>query len=188
MRFLDRLRASGVQVHDNKRRWQSFDELFEVVADFVDMYTKASKAPDYVLTDPDCALDSAPWNLLQVYQHALEALQLTAVGTALRWDDLPETMTLAYEANVAKLPPKALLYNDRNYYYIDAPVDTTFAMYRAGPQLRRLKGTYVRMLPPLGAWHLDFYLSKERLPQDYRYYQHTARERGVNHMGHLDVR
>lgn len=125
-------------------------------------------------TDPDCALDSAPWNLLQVYQHALESLKLTAVGTALRWDDFPESLTLAYEGNVAKLPPKALLYNDRNYYYIDAPVDTTFAMFRTGPRLKRLRGKHVRMLPPLGARHLDFYLTKDRLPDDYVFYHHKV--------------
>lgn len=123
---------------------------------------------------------------MQVYQHALEALDLTAVGTALRWDDFPESLTLAYEGNVAKLPPKALLYNDRNYYYIDAPVDTTFAMFRTGPRLKRLRGTHIRMLPPLGARHLDFYLERDRLPEDYKYYHAVARKKAVNHMGHLD--
>jgi hypothetical protein len=173
-------------VHDNPRAWGHFDELFEIIADFVDIYTKASKSPYYVLTDPDCALDSAPWNILHVYQHALESLNLTAVGTALRWDDFPETMTVAYEGGVAKLPPRALPYKDRNYYYIDAPVDTTFAMYNTGPRLKRLRGKHVRMLPPLGARHLDFYLGKERLPEDYKYYHHAARAKAVNHMSHVD--
>jgi hypothetical protein len=27
-------------VHDNPRAWKQFDELFEIVADFVDIYTK----------------------------------------------------------------------------------------------------------------------------------------------------
>ena len=40
VRFLDRLAASGVHVHDNPRAWRQFDELFEIVADFVDIYTK----------------------------------------------------------------------------------------------------------------------------------------------------
>lgn len=175
-----------MHVHDNLRPWKKFDNLFEIVADFVGIYTKASGSPFYVLTDPDCALDSVPWNLLQVFQHALEELDLTAVGTALRWDDFPETLTQGYEGNVAKLPPKAMLYNDRNYYYIDARVDTTFAMYRTGPRLRRLKGKHVRMLPPLGARHLDFYLNKKQLPEDYKYYHNAARAKAVNHMGHLD--
>ncbi len=111
---------------------------------------------------------------------------MTAVGTALRWDDFPETLTLSYEGNVAKFPPKALLYNDKNYYYISAPVDSTFAMYRSGFPLKRLVGKHIRMLPPLGARHMDFYLEKERLPADYKHYHHVARAKAVNHMGHLD--
>ncbi len=83
VRFLDRLRASGVHMHDNKRQWAHFDELFEAVADFVEIYTTAAKSPYYVLTNPDCALDSAPWNLLQVYQHALKRLDGGRDGPAL---------------------------------------------------------------------------------------------------------
>ena len=196
VRFLDRLAASGVKVHDNKREWGSFDELYETVADFVEGYMNESSKSDYfILTDPDCALDSSPWNILFVYQAALEGADETGVdvvGAALRRDDYPETMHFPKkenwddyhkynELNYAKLPSFPFLHNDLNYYYMKVPVDSTFAMYRSSSSLKRLAWKkYIRMLPPLGARRLDFYLEKGNLPEDYKYYHRTARSKALN--------
>jgi hypothetical protein len=188
VRFIQRLKDSGVFVYENPRPWQEFDEFYEIVADFVEHYMHRAQSGNYVLSDPDCALDSVPWNLLTVYQSALEELGLDVVGAALRWDDFPEELASAtsYEDNVSRLPAETYTYQGRNYYFIKALVDTTFAMYRKGPRLNRFAGKHIRMLPPLGARHLDFYFDKANLPQDYRYYHEAARRREVNHMAHLD--
>ena len=185
VRFLDRLAASGVKVYDNKREWGSFDELYEIVADFVEGYMAESSTSDYfVLTDPDCALDSSPWNVLQVYQAALEGVEGTgveAVGAALRWDDFPkENGDGHHELNYAKLPSFPFLHDELYYYYVKAPVDSTFAMYRRTTRLQRLSmKSDIRMLPPLGARHLDFYLEKSNLPEDYLYYHKSTRAKAA---------
>lgn len=184
--FLDRLRESGVTVHDSNRTWSTFDELYAINADYIDSFMAGHASNFYILTDPDCALDSAPWNILFVYQAILDGLRLDAVGASLRWDDFPEAMNTPYEAPYTTLPAQAFEYSGKHYFFIDAPVDTTFAMYKKGPRLRRLQGKYLRMLPPLGARHLDFYLAKDNLPDDYKHYFASARSSQVNHMGHLE--
>lgn len=187
VRFIDRLKDSGVFVYENARPWEDFDEFYDAVADCVDHYMRHSESEFYVLSDPDCALDSVPWDMLAVYQSILQDLHLDVVGAALRWDDFPEGLRgAAYEDTIARLPAQTYTLDGRNYYYIEAQVDTTFAMYRKGPRLVRFAGKHVRMLPPLGARHLDFYFDKSRLPPDYSYYHAAARKKEVNHMSHLD--
>jgi len=185
--FMERLKDSGVLVYENTRTWTDFDEFYEIVADVVEHYMRHAQSDYYILTDPDCALDSAPWNLLMVYQSIMEELGLDVVGAALRWDDFPESLADAtYEEKVACLPAQTFAYQGRSYYYIDAQVDTTFAMYHKSRRLQRFTGKHIRMLPPLGARHLDFYFSKEHLPPDYKHYHEVARRREINHMAHLD--
>lgn len=43
----------------------------------------------------------------------------------------------------------------------------------------------MRLLPPLGVRHLDFYLQHSDMPEDYKYYHRTAHASGANHMAHL---
>ena len=74
--FMERLKDSGIMVHENTRTWTDFDEFYEIVADFVEHYMQSALSQYYVLTDPDCAVDSAPWNLLMVYQSIMEELGL----------------------------------------------------------------------------------------------------------------
>ncbi|KAI9002841.1 hypothetical protein DFJ74DRAFT_713763 [Hyaloraphidium curvatum] len=190
VRFLDRLRDAGVHVHRNSRPWASFDALIEMVADWIAERVAALGSRHYVLTDPDCALDSAPGNLLEVYAHALDALKLDAVGGSIRWDDLDPVvlgdLAYRYEDGVSLSPAKAFNISVRNYYYIEWMTDTTFTMRRAGMRMKRFEGKHARMLPPLGVRHLDFYLAKDNLPEDYVHYHAMARAREVNHMAHLD--
>ncbi len=59
--------------------------------------------------------------------------RLHSVGASLRWDDWPSGLP-AYELSISRRPPAAFHYPRaprrawRNYFYIQAPVDTTFAM------------------------------------------------------------
>jgi hypothetical protein len=187
VQFIDRLKDSGILVYETTRPWTDFDEFYQIIADLVAHYMQYAASSYYVLTDPDCALDSAPWNLLLVYQTIMDELEVDVVGAALRWDDFPESLAGAnYEEKIARLPAQTFTYQERSYYYIDAQVDTTFAMYRKGPRLQRFAGKHIRMLPPLGVRHLDFYLEKNRLPPDYVEYHKAARRGDVNHMVHLD--
>jgi len=185
--FLQRLKESEVHVHDIKQFWEAdFDQLFNVfVANFVEDYMGSSNASHFVLTDPDCALDSAPGNILVVYQSMLDGLGVDAVGAVIRWDDWPPSAP-QYEAGLVTLQAGAYDFGGRNYYYNNASIDTTFAMYRRDWRLNRLQGKHIRILPPLAARHVDFYLDKNYLPDDYKFYHAMARDKQVNHMGHLD--
>jgi hypothetical protein len=59
--------------------------------------------------------------------------RLHSVGASLRWDDWPSGLP-PYEMPISRRPPAAFRYPPpphsswRNYYYIQAQVDTTFAM------------------------------------------------------------
>ena len=181
--FLMRLEASGLHIHHSTIEWENFDQLYSMLAKFIEDYMASSQSEFYVLTDPDCALDSAPWNILDVYQRALVELKVTAIGASIRWDDWSDLVwNTGYERSYTKLTPQIVGIRGKTYYYIDAPVDTTFAMYRKGKRISRL--TYARMLPPLGVRHLDFYLEKN-IPPDYVYYHNHSRKSGVNHMSHI---
>lgn len=184
--FLQKLKESGVRVHDNEQFWGTdFNQLFEAVANFVEDFMSSSNASHYVLTDADCALDSAPGNILVVYQSMLDGLGVDAAGAAIRWDDWPPGSP-PYEDKFVTLRAEAYEFGGRNYYYNKATIDTTFAMYKRNWRLNRLQGEHIRILPPLAARHVDFYLDKEYLPEDYIFYHAVARAKQVNHMGHLD--
>lgn len=195
--FLNRMAEAGVHVYRNKKKWQQFDDVTSVISDFIIEYMQTSSLSKYfVLTDPDCALDSAPGDILLVFQAALKSMNLRTIGSAIRWDDWPQPWP-RYEQEFMHATPKVFQYpspNNRTYYYINAPVDTTFAMYpwngstKAGTVLvgynsRRKDLTFrndgkdemARMLPPLGIRHLDFYFEGDQLPQDYRYYLKQVR-------------
>lgn len=173
----------------------SFGVLYEIVADFVEGYMNQSSKSDYfVLTGPDCALDSSPWNILPVYQAALESAEetgLDVVGAALRWDDLMGRMHIPeeglngyhsyYALNSAKLPSLPFLHNELDYFHMKAPIDSTFAMYRRTTRLQRLGLlTAIRMLPPLRARHLDSYLEEGKLPEGHKHYHGAARSKALN--------
>jgi hypothetical protein len=191
--FLNRLKESGVKVHDNTVNWKEtatgdkFNSLFGLFGNFIMEYMKTAPSEYYVLTDPDCALDSAPGNILQVFQALLEEKNLPGVGSAIRWDDWPEhTIKGDYEAAFVTRDAEKFVYHGKAYYYQSAPVDSTFCMYKKGNGYGRDSDIIkARMLSPLAVRHLDFYLDPENLPADYRYYHDAAYQSGVNHMGHL---
>jgi len=166
--FMERLNESGVHVHDNQRPWgNDFNAYYSIIGQFVEGYMRSSNATHFILTDADCALDSAPWNLLFVYQNILDGLGVDVAGAALRWDDWPPSARYnRNEDRFVKLLAEAYEYDGLNYYYTRAPIDTTFAMYKRDRRLKRLAGSHIRILPPLAVRHLDFYLNKEHLPED----------------------
>ena len=184
--FLQKLRYSEVYVHDIEHFWgEDFNQLYVLVANFVEDYMNSSSASYFVLTDADCALDSAPGDILVVYQSMLDGLGVDAAGAAIRWDDWPPSTNVEFESTQRILQAGAYKFMDRHYYYNNASVDTTFAMYRRDWRLQRLVGKHIRILPPLAARHVDFYLDKNNLPDDYKFYFERARAKQVNHMGHL---
>ncbi|KAJ3347609.1 hypothetical protein HDU91_006737 [Kappamyces sp. JEL0680] len=183
--MLHRLQESGIKVMNTDIQWEDFNELVARTSALVQSHMENSSSDTYIVTDPDCALDSAPGNILLIYQKVLEALNLHCVGGSIRWDDWPEDLP-AYEDAMVTKEAQSVNINRRNYYYIRADVDTTFAMYNRTSTFKRLEpNRSVRMLPPLGIRHLDFYLSKQNVPPDVRHYLDKARASGTSHQVHL---
>jgi len=151
-------------------------------------YMRTSSSNYFVLTDPDTPLDSAPGDILFVYQFILNGLSLYNVGASIRWDDWHERFRDNqghYEDAFIHSIPKVYEYRSVNYYYIEAAIDTTFALYKKGVPLRRVGGPSIRMLPPLGVRHLDFYLGERDAPEDVLYYESEALTNRVNHFSHV---
>jgi hypothetical protein len=179
--FLNRLSESGVYIHNNMQPWNGFDELYEIFKKVISEYMEKSEAEFFILTDPDTALDSAPGNILSVYQHVFEVLNPKVVGALFRWDDWPVSMRSVpgIKLGAEYIVPKGVEYYGRIYYYIQWPIDTTFAMYRKGEELKRYNTSPAfRMLPPLGVRHLDFYLDHTNPPADYVHYLKGDRKPG----------
>lgn len=183
--FLHKLELAGVTVHHNAKKWDSFEgpegvTLFAIFSDFVSDYMLSSKSPYYIISDPDCALDSAPGNIIHVYGAFIEGLNINGVGASLRWDDWPDNTPFPFEKSFMVSPSNQFEFNKRNYFYIKAPTDTTFTMYRRSVRLPRLISVH-RMLAPLAVRHLDWYLNRDLLPDDYIHYLSNHKSRQVNH-------
>lgn len=87
----------------------------------------------YVLTDPDIfPVEGCPSNYVEVFYDILQKYpQKTKVGFSLRIDDLPDEYPYKYDIirYESFYWEKRLPYKFRIY---DAPIDTTFALYRPG--------------------------------------------------------
>lgn len=130
----------------------------------------------FVYTDPDVVLDDAcPPDFISTFRKVLDSrYYLDKVGFGIRIDDLPDTFSLkpdvvAYEQQYWKRMVGENLY--------DAPVDTTFALYKPFSGLKNgevytLSGC--RMGPPYIVRHLPWYVDSENLSEEERYYRNTA--------------
>jgi hypothetical protein len=190
--FLKHLEKAGVKIYHLPQTWTSFNELHDIAVSFIEAHMRTSPSEYYIFTDADCALDSAPPNILDVYKAALDTLDYNLIGAAIRWDDLPSAVRKQKKEYLyldGHRDIKTFTYQDRLYYFAPALVDTTFAMARKGTRLARLKQTSIRMLSPLGIRHLDFYLDPNNLPQDYIYYLNRARSKDsdLNHMNVFQI-
>ncbi len=148
-----------------------------------DYFTKHSPQ-NYVVTDPDIALDNTPGNILEVYEHLLTVQNnANSVGAMLRINDLPDyypfkedilSGRLGQHKRFHSLPVREIEFKGKNIKYIGAPIDTTFALYRYG-EWKRLKHS-ARVLEPYGARHLDWYVDPHDIPADLQYYkEHSSK-------------
>jgi len=156
-------------------------------------YFKTHPRSNYVVTDPDISLDNVRGDVLEVYAHLLENLPVDVVGPMLKIDDIPdcyprkeELLSNSEHAWFHSIPTAIIKYKNRNIEFIPTPIDTTFAMSRAGSHWKRkMKGA--RVLPPYAARHLDWYLDPKNLTPDQIYYmEHASRKTAHWSMGILD--
>ena len=186
LKYLKNLEYKGIKVYwkeklSNKRRFNM--RIDPVIQD----YFKNHPASDYVVTDPDIALDNVDGDVLEVYAHLLGILpEHFVVGPMLRIDDLPDHYPLkeevvfrGWETVYHSKQVEEIQYKGKMIKYVFVRIDTTFAINKAGTHWRRHRMA-ARVLPPYGAKHLEWYLDPENLTPDQEYYMEHA-SRGITH-------
>lgn len=159
------------------------------VQEAIQDYFENHSASNYVVTDPDIALDNTEGDVLEVYAYLLEkSPAIPIVGPMLRIDDIPDYFpnkqgVIDWEARLNWRGLRnihSIQYKDKIVKYIShTRLDTTFRMNRAGTLWKRSKRAF-RVLPPYGSKHLDWYLDPKNLTEDHKYYMEHAVE-GISH-------
>ncbi len=126
----------------------------------------------YVFTDPDILpKETCPHNFLSFFYDVLQKFgDIKKVGFGLVIDDIP---------NSYLLKEKVINWEKKFWYHkiedtlFDAPIDTTFALYRPGVKGgSELKS--IRTGEPYTARHLSWYIDSSNLTDEDNYYANTA--------------
>jgi len=191
LKYLKILEHKGIKVYwkeklSNKRRFNLY------VDGIIQDYFKDHPKSNYVVTDPDIALDNTDGDILEVYAHLLGILpENYIVGPMLRIDDLPDYYPLKKEVRFGgwetfyhSRKVNEIQYKDKPVKYVLVRIDTTFAMNRAGTHWRRHRMA-ARVFAPYGARHLEWYLDPKDLTPDQEYYMKHA-SRTITHTFEVD--
>lgn len=151
----------------------------------VKSYFETRPAARYVVTDCDIDMSVTETDALDVYGELLDRLApIACAGPMLRIRDIPATHPLYARVMNTQI---TLFWNreplwtharGRKVAYLEAKIDTTFALHRAGDPFRRLKPA-ARVYFPYEARHLDWYL-----PHDPRSGYATSASGAISHWGH----
>jgi len=114
----------------------------------------------FILTDPDLDLSVVRKdNLIDKLKEGLNRYGRTKAGLALRLDDMPDEFIMKNQVLIWETPFWANHLGDDFY---DAPIDTTFALYRPGSVFHTLDA--VRVGGEYTTRHLPFYLTENNMP------------------------
>jgi len=180
--FLRHLEYEGKIVYWNDKI--SYKGSLNLIRPIVQDYFKTHPASNYVVTDPDIALDNVEGDVLEIYSYLLKSFhKITVAGPMLRIDDIPDYYPLKERLLSRSLETTYLLrkrltipYKDKDINFKLIKIDTTFGMRRAGEDFWRHRWG-ARVLSPYGARHLDWYLDPENLTEDQKYYINHASRR-----------
>ena len=180
--YLRRLEKNGIKVYWTRGCKGKNRELNSVgysVADFL----KGNPAPNYIVTDPDIALDNVNDDILEFYSAILRRHnRYTVVSPMPRMDDIPDCYPLKNELRRRELGRKTskkrrIMHKGKILMCKPTVVDTYFGMYRGKfPFIRKNAG--VQIPAPYGARHLDWYLDPSNLQPDQLYYIQMSGKKG----------
>lgn len=158
---LQRLSHQGVTVFREKAIVHA-DEL-NCVNLSIDRYFANRTPCRYIVTDCDIDMGVADKEALFMYGYFLDRFpNAECVGPMLRIRDIPGSYPLFNHVMNRHIEqfwhqrPSWVETSMGNIAYIAAPIDTTFALHRAGSPFRRLKRG-IRVYEPFEALHLDWY-------------------------------
>ncbi len=132
------------------------------------------KKRNYIYTDPDVVpAPDCPLDFIELFSEGLARYKdVQKVGFSLKIDDLPD----CYAGKAAVLKHEGGCWiNQRSKLFYNAPIDTTFALYRPGAR----GGHWIpalRSAPPYSALHLPWYVDSKNLDEEEIYYRKTANE------------
>lgn len=167
VRCLDLLEAEGIAV---VRRGKIRDpaELNQINDTIGSYFAPRAPAP-YVVTDCDIDISVALPNALEIYHELLDQFpEAACVGPMIRIRDLPRYYPLFAHAMNRHIEqfwhrrPEWVGTRSGEIAMQRAPIDTTFALHRAGEPFFRLREG-IRVYEPYEARHLDWYLSEAEL-------------------------
>jgi hypothetical protein len=185
--ILDRLEEEGCLIHRGARI-QSAEELNAVDGTVQSYFSNWSEPSRYVVTDCDIDLSIAHAGALDLYDELLNRFtDVECVGPMLRIRDIPRTYPLfdrVMERHISQFWSRKPEWTETSFGRVatlDCPIDTTFALHRAGEAFRRLKRSR-RVYFPFEARHLDWYLDSDGM-QAAPYYSTAAED--ISHWSNL---
>jgi len=133
-----------------------------------DLLKQLNITGSYIVTDPDLDLTGIPYDFLKVLEQGLIRYpQYDKCGFSLEINDLPPTdfCPAGYEKQFWQRPLDDM--------YFDAPIDTTFALYKV--PYHSFKA--LRTNRPYTSRHMPwYYFDFEDMPEDEQYYFQTTKE------------
>ena len=185
---LDRLEGNRIKV-ERSRKISNADQLEEVNASIARYFEHFDEPQRYVVTDCDIDLSIADEGTLPMYDALLDRFpKADCVGPMLRIRDVPTTYPLygrVMNKQVGKFwrnRPQWVTIHGRKVAYLEAKIDTTFALHRAGKPFRRLC-MGLRVYHPYEARHLDWYGAAEDFQNAYA----TSASPGISHWSTLEA-
>jgi len=156
------LESSGKKVF-RRGSISNADELNQVNETVAAFFADWAEPSRYVVTDCDIDMSIAAPDTLAVYDDLLNRFpRVECVGPMLRIRDIPRDYPLynrAINRHVEQFwrhTPEIVEASHGAVAILRAPIDTTFALHRAGEPFRRLKPA-LRVYEPYEALHLDWY-------------------------------
>jgi hypothetical protein len=112
----------------------------------------------FIVTDPDCIYDAVPDNWLDKMLKA----KVDKIGFSLEINDLPDS-------NIGKeaYAHESQFWNKKHSHGWESHIDTTFALYRRNISFRY---EAVRLDRPYTIKHKPWYLTKENIDHEWKYY------------------
>ncbi len=164
--ILEKLEESGVKVF-RYPPITSADDLNRVNETVQAYFSDLGEPGRYVVSDCDIDMSVADPRALNVYDELLNKFpQIDAVGPMLRIRDIPRTYPLfnrVMNRHIEQFWRHIPTLKETSFgkvAILQAPIDTTLALHRAGEPFHRLKSA-IRVYEPFEALHLDWYLSEE---------------------------
>ena len=156
--------------------WNKRNELNDVKYTINDYFQKGCESNYYIVTDPDIELLEIKNDILEFYMFLLETnLNIDVVGPMLEINDIPDFYPLkqkVIESHTRQFwhkKPYSIKFKNNNFEIQNAPIDTTFGMYRKNFSFHSWNHG-IRTYKPYSAKHLDWYIDPKNLSPDQKYY------------------